>query len=65
MLQSQFDFVPMIYTHPGMKSVQKRHYLEKMRGKSLDEIYDMILVRITYIMGAKKDMIRLDRLQKR
>jgi len=61
-LRDCYGLRPIIKKHPGIdRSVDKKEsWIEKIRGKSLEEVVNIIKNKITYGIGKKRDVMKLE-----
>lgn len=62
LLSDRFDFVPIIFKHSGMSSKPKQKISERIKGKRMDELWNMLIVKMVYLLGKKRDIINLKNL---
>lgn len=63
-LRDNYGFRPIIRKHPGIVVVKGKRtpWIKKIRGKSLTGIFDSVENKITFKIGLKKDIFKLEKL---
>ena len=58
-LSKEFNFVPMIKSHPGFVKRSKQEKIQAIKSLGVEELFNRLIEKVIYLQGKKKDIISL------